>query len=75
MKLINLNSVGSVIDADSGMIFPQNVDGSPDLECGSYIYDEPEDSEWNETLSREDAAVVKFVSAIQSAKDLSQCPF
>jgi hypothetical protein len=62
VKLINLNSVGSVIDADSGMIFPANVDGTPDLNCGSYVADEPEDSEWNETLSPEDKVVVSAIA-------------
>lgn len=52
-ELLPLPSVGSLIDPDTGMIYPQNVDGTPDLNSGVDGMDEPSD-EWIDSLSQKD---------------------
>jgi hypothetical protein len=52
-ELLPLPSVGSLIDQDTGMIYPQKIDGTPDLHCGVDVMDEPSD-DWCAELSQED---------------------
>jgi len=57
--LIELSSVGSLLDSDIGCIYPQNVDGTPDYGCEISLYDDEVSSEWIESLSDEDYNVCK----------------
>ena len=52
MNLLRLNSVGSVLDIEDNMVYPQLVGGLPDLNMGVDMYDV--DIEWISSLSDED---------------------
>ena len=54
-----LNSVGSLLDEDTGTIYPQMIDGSPDWDCPISLYDNEVSSEWYDELSEEDYQLVK----------------
>ena len=58
MNLLRLNSVGSVLDLEDNMVYPQLVDGLPDLNIGVEL-DECSD-EWVLSLSKEDRVKVNF---------------
>jgi hypothetical protein len=60
MKLVNLHSVGSIIDSETGTIYPSNIDGTPDLHCGVDVTDEPSD-DWCSALSSADARTVAAI--------------
>lgn len=47
-----LNSVGSFIDLDSGMVYPANSDNTPDLDCGTEI--DNLSPEWCNSITGED---------------------
>jgi len=57
--LIELKSVGSLLDSDIGCIYPQNEDGSPDYGCEISLYDDEVSAEWLDELSEEDYELVK----------------
>ena len=59
-KLVALESVGSLIDPATGTIYPQCVDGTPDLHCGVDVTDEPSD-DWCAALSNADARTVAAI--------------
>tara|TARA_Y100000593_G_C4050026_1_gene209256 strand:+ start:66 stop:269 length:204 start_codon:yes stop_codon:yes gene_type:complete len=62
LEVIMLKSVGSCIDK-TGMTYPLQVDGTPDMNMGCHIED-IENDEWFESLSDEDNALLlkhKFV--------------
>ena len=44
-------------DRKSGMVYPQNNDGTPDLNCGTYFKDCSE--EWLESISDSDWDKIK----------------
>jgi len=54
-----LNSVGSLLDSDTGQIYPQLEDGSPDWDCPISLYDDEVSSEWLDSLSKEDMELIK----------------
>ena len=54
-----LNSVGSLLDEDTGTIYPQLEDGNPDWDCPISLYDNEVSSEWYDELSEEDYQLVK----------------
>ena len=60
IKLIELKSVGSLLDPDTGCIYPQ-FSGSdlPDLSCEISLYDGEVAADWYEELSPEDYELVK----------------
>ena len=58
MNLLRLNSVGSVLDLEDNMVYPQLVDGLPDLNIGVEL-DECS-YEWVLSLSKEDMVKVNF---------------
>jgi|TARA_R110002020_G_scaffold20041_2_gene68702 hypothetical protein len=60
MKLVNLESVGNVID-ESGVTYPMLADGGYDIFGGIHIHD-IENEEWFESLSEEDLDVVGEIS-------------
>ena len=51
-KMLKLNSVGSIIDTKTNIVYPQNVDGKPDLNCGVYLAECS--NEWYVSLNRTD---------------------
>jgi len=59
MNLIQLNSVGSVIDIEEKIVYPQLVNGLPDLNQGVEVYETSD--EWFESLSNGD--INKLVAA------------
>lgn len=59
MNLLELNSVGSVIDIEEKVVYPQLVNGLPDLNGGVEVYETSD--EWFESLSEGDIA--KLVKA------------
>ena len=50
--MVKLNSVGSILDTKDGMVYPQNNDGTPDLNCGVDIFECCE--EWINSLNKKD---------------------
>ena len=58
MKLVNLNSVGTVLDTETGDTYPMDVDGMPIMDESMNIMDMYDDmfssQEWFESLSDED---------------------
>jgi len=54
-----LNSVGSLLDEDTGQIYPQLEDGSPDWDCPISLYDDEVSSEWLDELSNEDYKTIE----------------
>ena len=59
MNLLELNSVGSVIDIEEKVVYPQMTNGLPDLDMGVEVYETSD--EWFEALSEGD--VQKLVKA------------
>ena len=58
--LIRLESVGSVFDISNNQVYPQLVDGLPDLGMGVDMYDVSQ--EWISSLSHEDKVkIMKFI--------------
>ena len=58
MKLVNLNSVGIVLDTETGDTYPMDVDGMPVMDESMNIMDMYGDmfssQEWFDSLSDED---------------------
>ena len=52
MNLVLLNSVGSLIDLEEKIVYPEMENGLPDLECGVDIYEVSD--EWFEALNEND---------------------
>jgi hypothetical protein len=59
MNLLELNSVGSVIDIEEKVVYPQLANGLPDLDMGVEVYETSD--EWFEALSEGD--ISKLVKA------------
>ncbi len=59
MTLVNLESVGTVLDTENGMTFPMNEDGTPDLYNPVWLEDCCEF--WFARLSFEDRETVTAV--------------
>ena len=60
IKLVELKSVGSLLDPDTGCIYPQFSGGDlPDLDLEISLYDDEVSSEWIDSLSKEDYELVK----------------
>jgi hypothetical protein len=56
--MVKLNSVGSILDTKTGMVYPQNNDGTPDLYCGGYLEDSCD--EWFDSLDNKDKKIVNL---------------
>ena len=54
MKLINLSSVGTVLDTETGDTYPMDLDGMPVIDEGVTVNLNDIDEEWVEALSTED---------------------
>ena len=62
LNLVELPSVGSLLDTDTGCIYPQygvKEGEGPDLSCEISLYDDEVASDWYDMLSKEDYALVK----------------
>ena len=59
MSLINLNSVGNVID-ENGVTYPMLADGGHDIFAGVHIND-IENEEWFDALSQEDIDTIEDI--------------
>jgi len=59
MSLVNLNSVGNVID-ENGVTYPMLADGGHDIFAGVHIND-IENEEWFDALSTEDIDIIEDV--------------
>ena len=51
-----LNSVGSFVDLDNGMVYPANEDNTPDLDCG--VEFDNLSSEWVDSITDEDIQLI-----------------
>ena len=58
MKLINLSSVGTVLDTETGDTYPMDLDGMPVIDEGVTVNLNDIDEEWAEALSTEDLNTV-----------------
>ena len=56
MNLVQLSSVGSLIDLEEKIVYPEMENGLPDLDCGVEL-DEVDD-EWAFSLSEEDKGIL-----------------
>ena len=54
MKLINLSSVGTVLDTETGDTYPMDLDGMPVMDEGVTVNLIDIDEGWAEALSDED---------------------
>ena len=61
MNLLELFSVGCVIDSKTAIVYPQNMDGSPDLSLPINLKQDEVSAEWYESLSQEDYKIVKQI--------------
>ena len=59
MNLVNLDSVGNVID-ENGVTYPMLVDGGFDEDAGCHVND-IENEEWFDALSQEDIDTIEDV--------------
>ena len=59
MNLVNLDSVGCVID-ENGVTYPMLVDGGYDEDCGFHVND-IENEEWFDALSQEDIDTIEDI--------------
>jgi|TARA_R110000824_G_scaffold8656_1_gene39041 hypothetical protein len=60
MNLISLESVGSVFNTSDNQVYPQLVNGLPDLGMGVDMYDVS--NEWISSLSDDDKGkIMKFI--------------
>jgi len=58
MKLINLSSVGTVLDTETGDTYPMDLDGMPVIDEGVTVNLNDIDEGWAEALSTEDLDTV-----------------
>ena len=58
MKLVNLSSVGTVLDTETGDTYPMDLDGMPVIDEGVTVNLNDIDEEWAEALSDEDLNTV-----------------
>ena len=61
MNLLKLDSVGSVLDMEDNVVYPQLVDGLPDLNGGVDLVECSD--EWILSLSKEDRVKIKWPQA------------
>ena len=54
MKLVNLSSVGTVLDTETGDTYPMDLDGMPVIDEGVTVNLNDIDEGWAEALSTED---------------------
>lgn len=57
MNLVKLNSVGSLIDIEEKIVYPEMENGLPDLDCG--VEFENLDQYWLDQLSGDDIDILR----------------
>lgn len=64
-NLIELKSVGCLLDVEKGIAYPQFKDGEPDFSLPLHLREEEMSSDWYEQLSLEDGLhVTKSLSLV-----------
>ena len=58
MKLVNLSSVGTVLDTETGDTYPMDLDGMPVIDEDVTVNLNDIDEEWAEALSTDDLNTV-----------------
>ena len=56
MNLVQLSSVGSLIDLEEKIVYPEMENGLPDLECGVELVEV--DDEWAFSLDKRDKEIL-----------------
>jgi hypothetical protein len=70
MKLVNLSSVGTVLDTETGDTYPMDLDGIPVIDEGVIVNLNDIDEEWAEALSTDDLnTVLDVYSTLPSSID------
>ena len=59
IKLVELKSVGCVLDPDTAEVYPLFENGGIDLGSGVSLYEDPMPGDWIDALNEEDLEVVK----------------
>ena len=59
MTLVKLNSVGSFVDTETKMVYPQFENDTPDLDNGVSLIEDEIPGDWFDSLSQKDLLVVK----------------
>ena len=59
MNLVELNSVGSILNLEEKIVYPQLQNGLPDLDCGVSLVEDEISIEWLDSLSQKDLLVIK----------------
>ena len=59
MTLVKLNSVGSFVDTETKMVYPQFENDTPDVKNGVSLTEDMIPGDWFDSLSQEDLLVVK----------------
>ena len=72
MSLVNLDSVGSAINSNNGLVVSVMADGSIDLEelSDACFISDIENPEWFEALSQEDKATIEDIIFPTSIEDI-----
>ena len=59
MKLVELESVGCVLDPDTAEVYPLFENGAIDLGSGVSLYEDEMPGDWIDALSEKDLEIVK----------------
>jgi len=59
-RLINLHSVGTVVDGDTKLCYPMQLDGSPDMDegCTTPLGTDDESFDWWNAMSLDDFELI-----------------
>ena len=63
MNLVNLNSVGSLIDIENNTVYPCTTIGLPDLEMGTPLVEVSD--EWAFSLSDKDKEILEKLNLLE----------
>ena len=66
MNLVKLNSVGSIVDIEEKIVYPEMTNGLPDLDMGVEVYETSD--EWFEALSPSDVDLLVKVGVYSILK-------
>ena len=61
MNLVELKSVGSWVDTNSGIVYPSFVNNKPDFDCPISLVEDEVASDWYDALSHAEYGVVSKV--------------
>ena len=64
MNLVELKSVGSWVDTNSGIVYPSFVNNKPDFDCPISLVEDEVASDWYDALSHSEYGIVsKFINS------------